>query len=44
MTEIQNPKPICNPGKQNLSLVIWIKADTISEYCSQSFWSLNFGI
>jgi len=44
MTEIQNPKHIGDPEKQNISLVIGIKDDTISEYRSQSFWSLKIGI
>jgi hypothetical protein len=44
MTEMQNPKPIDDSGKQNLSLAIGIKADTIPEYCSRSFWSFDIGI
>ena len=42
MTEIQNPKPICKPEKHNLS--IGFKTNTIPEYCSRSFWSLNIEI
>jgi hypothetical protein len=37
MTEIQNPKPICDPEEQNISLVFGITADTISEFAPYPF-------
>ncbi len=37
MTEIQNPKPTCDPEEQNISLIFGIAADTISEFAPYPF-------
>ncbi len=40
MTEIQNPKPTCDPEEQNISLIFGIAADTIFEFAPYPFGHL----